>query len=95
MLMLPSESCLMLLLHDMRAAASRTFCTAGSSRPMRMAMMAMTTSNSISVKPRQRLSLRKSGTTASPGEEERQGRNNAPNDERNQRWERTCRKGRL
>src|SRR4051812_38770492 len=36
----------------MRAAASRTFCTAGSSNPMRMAMMAMTTSNSISVKPR-------------------------------------------
>src|SRR5262245_3166979 len=38
----------------MRAAASRTFCTAGSSKPMRMAMMAMTTSSSISVKPRQR-----------------------------------------
>ena len=32
------------------AAASRTFCTAGSSRPIRMAMMAMTTSSSISVK---------------------------------------------
>ena len=32
------------------AAASRTFWTAGSSRPIRMAMMAMTTSNSISVK---------------------------------------------
>src|SRR5262249_43831268 len=42
---------LRLLLHCMRAAASRTFCTAGSSRPMRMAMMAMTTSSSISVKP--------------------------------------------
>src|SRR5262249_9749219 len=37
--------------HDIRAAASRTFCTAGSKRPMRMAMMAMTTSSSISVKP--------------------------------------------
>src|SRR5262245_21407861 len=35
----------------MRAAASRTFWTAGSKRPMRMAMMAMTTSSSISVKP--------------------------------------------
>src|SRR5438128_602247 len=35
----------------MRLAASRTFCTAGSSRPMRTAMMAMTTSNSIRVKP--------------------------------------------
>ena len=34
-----------------RAAASRTFWTAGSSRPIRMAMMAITTSNSISVKP--------------------------------------------
>jgi hypothetical protein len=32
---------------------SRTFCTAGSSRPMRMAMMAITTNNSISVNPRQ------------------------------------------
>jgi hypothetical protein len=35
----------------MRAAASRTFCTAGKSNPIRMAMMAMTTSSSISVKP--------------------------------------------
>src|SRR5215207_11497977 len=35
-----------------RAAASRTFWTAGSSRPMRMAMMAITTSSSISVNPR-------------------------------------------
>src|SRR5829696_3477720 len=34
----------------MRLAASRTFWTAGSSRPMRMAMIAMTTSNSMSVK---------------------------------------------
>src|SRR5262245_29359871 len=42
--------CLRLLAHRMREAASRTFWTAGSSRPMRMAMMAMTTSNSISVK---------------------------------------------
>jgi hypothetical protein len=35
----------------MRLAASRTFCTAGNSSPMRMAMMAMTTRSSISVKP--------------------------------------------
>src|SRR5262245_14498808 len=34
----------------MRAAASRTFWTAGRSRPIRIAMMAMTTSSSISVK---------------------------------------------
>src|SRR5262245_32151577 len=33
----------------MRAAASRTFWTAGSKRPMRTAMIAITTSNSISV----------------------------------------------
>src|SRR5262249_361672 len=44
--------CLRLLLHWMRAAASRTFWTAGNSRPIRMAMMAMTTRSSISVKPR-------------------------------------------
>src|SRR5215211_297709 len=40
----------MLLAHLMRAAACRTFWTAGTSRPMRMAMMAITTSSSISVK---------------------------------------------
>src|SRR6516165_9147021 len=33
-----------------RAAASRTFCTAGRSRPMSTAMMAITTNSSISVK---------------------------------------------
>src|SRR5262249_12440078 len=42
--------CLRLLEQDMRLAASRTFCTAGKSRPMSTAMMAMTTSSSISVK---------------------------------------------
>src|SRR5262249_28076788 len=47
----PSAICLRLLLHDIRAAASRTFWTAGSNRPMRMAMIAITTSNSISVNP--------------------------------------------
>jgi hypothetical protein len=35
----------------LRAAASRTFWTAGRRRPIRMAMMAMTTNNSISVNP--------------------------------------------
>ena len=34
-----------------RAADSRTFCTAGTSRAIRMAMMAITTNSSISVKP--------------------------------------------
>src|SRR6266540_3452974 len=41
----------MLLAHLMRAAASRTFCTAGRSRPISTAMIAMTTSNSINVNP--------------------------------------------
>jgi len=41
----------MLLPHWMRAAASRTFWTAGSSRPMRMAMIAITTRSSMSVNP--------------------------------------------
>src|SRR5947209_6049048 len=45
-------SCLRLLVHLMRAAASRTFWTAGRSRPIRMAMIAITTSSSIRVKPR-------------------------------------------
>src|SRR5262249_54974534 len=47
-------SCLRLLEQLMRAAASRTFWTAGKSRPIRMAMMAMTTSSSIRVNPRTR-----------------------------------------
>src|SRR5437868_5458766 len=38
-----------LLAQEMRSAASRTFCTAGISSPIKMAMMAMTTSSSISV----------------------------------------------
>ena len=44
-----SAICLRLFGHCMRAAASRTFWTAGSNSPMRIAMMAMTTSSSISV----------------------------------------------
>src|SRR6185295_16803803 len=46
--------CFKLLEHVIRLAASRTFWTAGSKRPIRMAMMAMTTRSSISVKPRRR-----------------------------------------
>src|SRR5262249_3677789 len=49
-----SATCLRLLAHFMREAASRTFWTAGNSRPMRMAMMAITTNSSISVKPERR-----------------------------------------
>src|SRR5579871_4578435 len=41
--------CLRLLAQRMRLAASRTFCTAGSSNPIKTAMMAMTTSSSIKV----------------------------------------------
>src|SRR5262245_3488502 len=43
-------SCLRLFWHCARAAASRTFCTAGTSRAIKTAIMAMTTSSSISVK---------------------------------------------
>src|SRR5690348_15808958 len=43
-------SCLRLFEHDTRLAASRTFCTAGSNMPIKMAMIAITTSNSIRVK---------------------------------------------
>src|SRR5262249_17062770 len=42
-------SCLRLLLHWVRLAASRTFWTAGTSRPISTAMMAITTNSSISV----------------------------------------------
>ena len=41
--------CFRLLLQLMRAAASRTFCTAGSSNPIKIAMIAITTRSSISV----------------------------------------------
>src|SRR5688572_24776234 len=43
-------------------AASRTFWTAGNSRPISTAMMAMTTSNSIRVKPRTRPRSRRNMT---------------------------------
>src|SRR5438094_558991 len=47
---MPRANCLRLFWHWARAADSRTFCTAGTKRPMRMAMMAITTNSSISVK---------------------------------------------
>src|SRR5215475_865765 len=40
-----------LLVHCVRAAASRTFCTAGTSSAIKIAMIAITTSNSIRVNP--------------------------------------------
>src|SRR5438270_11608708 len=43
-------SCFMLLMQLVRQAASRTFWTAGKSRPISTPMMAITTNSSISVK---------------------------------------------
>ena len=55
-----------LFLHLVMLAASRTFCTAGSSKPIRMAMMAMTTSSSIRVKVRRFRVERRVGDTVYP-----------------------------
>ena len=44
--------CFRLLTHWLRRAASRAACTAGSSSAIRTAMIAITTSSSIRVKPR-------------------------------------------
>src|SRR5262245_14440402 len=44
-----SPICLRLFEHFKRLAASRTFCTAGSNSPMRIAMIAITTKSSIRV----------------------------------------------
>src|SRR5262245_26510835 len=55
----------------MRLAASRTLCTAGRSRPISTAMMAITTSSSTSVKPR-RLIVR-DRSTATPSRRGRAG----------------------
>src|SRR5436309_551185 len=49
-----SPNCFRLLAHLMRPAASRTFCTAGTSSPIKIAMIAMTTKSSISVNARVR-----------------------------------------
>src|SRR5207302_1680501 len=59
--MVARPTCLRLFVHERRAAASRTFCTAGSRSPIKTAIMAITTSNSIRVKPRQRLKIRRDG----------------------------------
>ena len=50
-LAIASPTCFSLLVHDARRAASRAVCTAGSRRPMSVAMIAITTSSSTSVKP--------------------------------------------
>src|SRR6516164_1920391 len=49
-----SPSCLRLFAHCKRAADSRTFCTAGTNRAIRMAIMAMTTRSSIRVNAERR-----------------------------------------
>src|SRR5262245_4364732 len=54
-----SPICFRLLTHWERRAASRAACTAGSSRAIRTAMIAITTSSSIRVKPRFILLIRK------------------------------------
>src|SRR5262249_34466665 len=46
-----SPICLRLFRHSVRAAAARARCTAGTSRPISTAMIAMTTSSSMRVKP--------------------------------------------
>src|SRR5581483_11814028 len=51
-----SPICLRLLTHCERRAASRAAWTAGNSRAIKTAMIAITTSSSISVKPRRRMS---------------------------------------
>jgi hypothetical protein len=42
----------MLFVHWLRAAASRTFCTAGTKSAIKMAMIAITTKSSMSVNAR-------------------------------------------
>src|SRR5262249_5182885 len=65
------------LLHCERAAASRTFWMAGNSNPIRMAMMAITTRSSISVKPRRRTrNERRRAIRKPPHGEERTDRDN-------------------
>ena len=50
-MMVASVSCLTLLRQEMRLARSLALASAGNSRAARIAMIAMTTSNSIKVKP--------------------------------------------
>src|SRR3569832_2278335 len=63
----------MLLVHWMRREASRAACTAGKSNPIRTAMMAMTTSNSMSVNPLGRAGRRVRGFMEEPQRFGKQG----------------------
>ena len=58
---------LRLFLQLSKFAASRIFCTAGSSRPIKMPTMAMTTRSSTSVKPRRRYMRLPGGHLAAGG----------------------------
>jgi hypothetical protein len=55
--MKPKPICLMLLEHDIRRAASRAAWTAGSNSPTRIPIIAMTTSSSTKVNPRESIFL--------------------------------------
>src|ERR1700677_3342513 len=62
-------NCLRLFVHWARRAASRAAWTAGKSRAIRTAMIAITTSNSISVNPRRfRWNMRPPGLEGSRGD---------------------------
>src|SRR5262249_3738396 len=75
-LMVARVICLRLFWLALRLAASRTFWTAGSSMPTRMAMIAITTRSSISVKPRHHfLNCRKRGIGGLLGTNENEANN--------------------
>src|SRR5262249_287746 len=69
-----SPICFRLFWHCMRLAASRTFWTAGNSKPMSNEMMAMTTKSSIKVKPSHRFTIRKTATGDPPKNKENKER---------------------
>src|SRR3954469_5067431 len=67
--------CFRLFVHWIRRAASRAAWTAGNSRAISTAMMAMTTRSSISVKPRPRIErLEGRGMAGGPETREERGR---------------------
>src|SRR5262245_29425950 len=66
MLCRASDICLRLFADCVRAAASRTFWTAGTSSPIRIAMMAITTSSSMRVKARPDFKSRNRGIGTPP-----------------------------
>jgi len=69
----PRPTCLMLLEHSIRLAVARADITAGNTRAIRMPMIAMTTSSSISVNPRGRLLDRWRAVMARPFSDRERG----------------------